>query len=104
MAKRTRTQTEIVSIRLSPEQRRTLADRASLCGRPFSTYIRETVLGKIPRARPLRIEKKAVYQLSRIGANLNQMARVANVTGRLEAERRIEETLGDITRAIKRLS
>ena len=62
--------TEIVSVRMSPDELRAVAKRADDCGKCLSTYMRIVALGSIPRARPRRIEEKAVYQLGKIGNNL----------------------------------
>jgi hypothetical protein len=61
-------------------------------------------LGTIPRARPRRVEEKAIYHLGRIGNNLNQLAFVANATGRLGDTRHLHEVLNQILRAIRHLS
>ncbi len=97
-------QTVVVSVRLSTEERELLSERAVICGKPISTFIREVSLGSVPKARPGHLERKAIYHLSRIGNNLNQLARTANATGQLEDARRIEAALEEVTRAIERLS
>ena len=99
-----RQRTKILPIRMSAAELQTIGERAHICGKGVSTYMREVALGSVPRARPQRLEKKAVYQLSRIGTNLNQLARIANTTGRIDFARRLEEVLGQITDAIERLS
>lgn len=95
--------TDVLSVRFSPAQRRQLAERADLCGRPLSTYVREVVLGKVPRARPGRFDQQAIYHLGRIGGNLNQIARTANVTGRIEETRRLREALDELLAALRSL-
>jgi hypothetical protein len=95
--------TEVVSVRMSPVERRAVAERADLCGQCLSTYMRKVALGGIPRARPRRIEQKTVYQLGRIGNNLNQLTRVANATGAIDCSQRLEAVLNELTEAIRRL-
>ena len=97
-------QTEIVSVRLSPEDRDALSERAVICGKPISTYMRTVSLGSVPKARPGHLERKAIYHLSRIGNNLNQLARTANATGRLPHARLIEAAIEELTRAIEELA
>ena len=63
-------QTEIVSVRLSPEERDSVRERAAICGKPISTYMREVALGSVPRVRRGHLERKTIYHLSRIGSNL----------------------------------
>lgn len=96
--------TEALLVRLAPEERRAIRERAHLCGKGASTYMREVALGSVPRARPQRLEQKAVYHLSRIGNNLNQLAHAANATGRLAESRRIMRALEELTEAIRRLA
>ena len=96
--------TEALLVRLAPGERRTIRDRAHLCGKGVSTYMREVALGAVPRARPRRLEQKTVYHLSRIGNNLNQLAYIANATGRLTDSRLIAQVLEELTTAIRRLA
>ena len=96
--------TEIVSVRMSPDELQAVAQRAHDCGKCLSTYMRVVALGSIPRARPRRLEQEAVYQLGRIGNNLNQLAYVANATGRLATERRLHEVLDELLDAVRRIA
>jgi hypothetical protein len=93
-----------LAFRVTPEERRTLARRAAACGLSLSALLRQTTLGTVPRRRPQAIERQAVAQLGRVGNNLNQLARLANTTGRLGSERRLREVLDELQRAIDRLS
>ena len=103
MAEKNAFKTEVVSVRMSPAKRHAVAERADLCGQCLSTYMRKVALGSVPRARPRRIEQKTVYQLSRIGNNLNQLTRIANTTGRIDCIRHLEAVLIELTEAIRRL-
>ncbi len=96
--------TEALLVRLSPAELGTIRERAERCGRPTSTFMREVALGAVPRARPRRLEQEAVYQLGRIGNNLNQLARAANATGRIELARRIRDALGELLEAVRRIA
>lgn len=95
--------TTALLVRLSPEERRAILARAQACGKGTSTYMREVALGSIPRCRPRRLEEEAVYQLARLGNNVNQLARVANTTGQIEDSRLLAETLGELLRATRSL-
>ena len=95
--------TEVLRVRLAPEEREVIRARAEQCRKPVSTFVREVALGSVPRARPRRLEEKAVYHLGRIGNNLNQIARTANATGRLDEARRLDEALAELLDAIRRL-
>jgi hypothetical protein len=61
-------------------------------------------LGSIPRARPRRIEQEAVYQLSKIGNNLNQLARLANASGEIRQAQRLEQVLEELLDAVRVLA
>ena len=95
--------TEVLRVRLAPEEREVIRARAEQCRKPVSTFVREVALGSVPRARPRRLEEKAVYHLGRIGNNLNQIARTANATGRLDEARQLDEALAELLDAIRRL-
>ena len=99
MAKRTKA----LLVRVSPGEHRVLLERAKECGKGASTYMREVALGSVPRARPRRIEQQAIHQLARIGNNLNQLARVANATGRIELSRRLEKVLNELIETMRNL-
>jgi len=64
------------TFRLSPEERETLRRNASAAGLPLSTYVRRVALGRKVRARRRFVDQDAIYQLSRIGTNLEQFRRV----------------------------
>ncbi len=96
--------TEIVSVRMSPDELRAIRKRADDCGKCLSTYMRIVALGSIPRARPRRIEEKAVYQLGKIENKLNQLAKVANATGRISAAQRLKDALNELLDAVRKLA
>ena len=96
--------TEIVSVRMSPDELRAVAQRAHDCGKCLSTYMRIVALGSIPRARPRRIEQEAVYQLGKIGNNLNQLTRVANATGQIRQVQSLEQALDELLDAVRVLA
>ncbi|MFY0624603.1 MAG: plasmid mobilization relaxosome protein MobC [Pelagimonas sp.] len=59
-----------------------IEDMAVSCGLPTSTYVRTFVLSGEPLQPKISdIDAQAVVALNRIGALLNQIARVANSTG-----------------------
>ena len=62
---------DLLRVRLSPEERQVIRARAEQCRKPMPTIVRELALGSVPRARPGRLEEKAIYHLGRIGNNLN---------------------------------
>lgn len=69
------------TFRLSPEERETLRRNASATGLPLSTYVRRVALGQKVRARRRFVDLDAIYQLSQIGRNLQQLRRVIDAGG-----------------------
>jgi hypothetical protein len=96
--------TERITVRLRPDERATLEDRARECGVPPSTFLRESALGAVPRARPGAVSREAVHHLARVGNNLNQLARHANAARRLRLAGRIEGALVRLEEILERLS
>ncbi|HEY0950541.1 MAG TPA: hypothetical protein VGD85_10095 [Nocardioides sp.] len=70
----------------SPEEWATVEQRARECGVRANCYIRETVLGTVPRARPNGATRELVVAINRIGNDLNRLARIANENGDLPSE------------------
>ena len=96
--------TEIVPVRMSAGERRVLLERARVCGRGVSTYVRELALGKTVRARPRYREMKAIHQIARIGNNLWQIRCIAEATGNTNLAQRIQDVLDELEQAVRRLA
>lgn len=88
-------------MRFAPEEWDKIRVRAAEVRLPPSTYVRHTALGYRLSGR---INARAIYELGRIGNNLNQLTRVANATGRFAQAKRLETVLNEITEAIRRLA
>ena len=79
-----------LSVRLAPDDRMLLAERAAATDMAAATYVSVLVrshlrgLAPLPKAELLAL-KRSVAELSAIGRNLNQIARVANQGGRTPA-------------------
>jgi hypothetical protein len=78
---------ERISIRLSPDDRLLLRDRATARGMPSATYIAVLVRSHLRKLTPLPVEelaalKRSIAELGAIGRNLNQIARTLNAGGR----------------------
>jgi hypothetical protein len=93
--------TLVKPVRFAPEEWDKIRVRAAEVRLPPSTYVRQTALGYRLSGR---INSRAVYELGRIGNNLNQLARVANTTGRIDQAKRLSTVLNEITEAIRRLA
>ena len=94
----------VLRFRVSDAEMECLDERAHECGLTLSAFVRQTSLGAVPRARPGVAQRDAIHQLARIGNNLNQLARHANATRRVELSRRLAEVLDEVKQAIGRLA
>jgi predicted DNA binding CopG/RHH family protein len=102
-------------IRVAPEDRRLLSDRAKARGMPSATYVSVLLrshlrnLAPVPKEELLAL-KRSVAELGAIGRNLNQIARAANQGGRptgpgredLKSMLRVAEGLRDHVKALLR--
>jgi predicted DNA binding CopG/RHH family protein len=78
-----------MSIRLAPDDRLLLRDRATARGMPSATYVAVLVRSHLRKLTPLPIEelaalKRSIAELGAIGRNLNQIARMLNAGGRFD--------------------
>jgi Bacterial mobilisation protein (MobC) len=97
--------THLVQARLSPAELAGVMARVSASGVSLSTFARLALTGA-PVSAPAsaRTDAKAVFQLERIGANLNQLTARAHSLGLSLADRAaLMETVEDIRRAVARL-
>lgn len=84
-ASQTRQRAQVLQVRLSPDERATVAAGAQAAGLSLSGYARQTLLGQPkPRTRQaapspdVQALARLLGQLGRVGGNLNQLARQAN--------------------------
>ena len=104
---------ERISIRLSPDDRLLLRDRATARGMPSATYVAVLVRSHLRKLTPLPSEelaalKRSIAELGAMGRNLNQITRTLNAGGRASAPGRehlewmlkIAEGLRDHVRAL----
>jgi hypothetical protein len=95
-----------VYVRLSAEDHRLLSERAKTRGMPAATYASFLLRSHLRSLAPLPDRElatltAAVAELGAIGRNINQIARVANLTGRVEGLR--TQDLFALLRALERL-
>ena len=77
-----RTKTENILIRVTPAERKRIEAKMAEMGiRNMSAYIRKMSLDGLCVQFDLKDIREFTEQVSRIGNNLNQYARVANATG-----------------------
>lgn len=93
--------TLVKSVRFSPEEWKAVLERAHEVALSPARFLREAALGK--RLAP-RVNSHAIHQLARVGNNLNQLARAANATRRVELSRRLAQVLNEVEEAIRELS
>lgn len=96
--------TKNIVIRLTEEEKDKLVKRAGSVGKSLSSYIREVSLkGNITS----KTDIQTVYELKKIGANINQLVKHANMLPVDENVRqlltRMNEYLSDIDRIKKNL-
>jgi hypothetical protein len=72
-----KTYSERIEIRLTPEQRQHFEEIATLEGLKISQIIRQRVLGEKPQ-RLTGVNRDIYNELTRMGNNLNQVAKVLN--------------------------
>lgn len=83
MAASRTTRSCLTSVRSTPGELAVLRRKAHAAGLPLSTYLRRAGLQKTIRARRGQAERDTIYQLSKLGNNLNQLARAANTAGQV---------------------
>lgn len=104
---------ERLSIRLAPDDRLLLCDRAAARGMPSATYVAVLVRSHLRKLTPLPTEElaalmRSIAELGAVGRNLNQIARALNAGGQwdgpgrqhLEAMLKIAVALRDHIRAL----
>jgi hypothetical protein len=84
------------TIRFSEKEFQQIQQKLDLAEISFSDFARASILKKKIK---LPIERELIYQLNKIGVNLNQIAKVANEKRSIA----IMEKLIDIEKAIKEL-
>ena len=78
---------ERLSIRLAPDDRLLLCERANARGMASATYVAVLVRSHLRKLTPLPVEelsalKRSIADLGAVGRNLNQIARAHNAGGR----------------------
>ena len=95
-----------IKIRLSDAEMVRLNMNVAGCGLSREGYIRQLINGYVPKAAPPQDYYDMMMQLYRIGNNLNQIAKLAHMTGEVNAARydiyvkMLEDAIVDITKAV----
>ncbi len=85
-------------------EKATVAGRATSYGMKQSDYIRTVLLSGLKEPPPARTDAAAIralsFQLSKIGTNLNQLAKVANETHRLDFDVELRSLAAQVSGAL----
>ena len=94
----------VVSVRLTTFERAGVEAKAARSGLSLSDYCRRALLGHLVTAstEPQQVNTVALFELNRVGVNLNQIARVAYRGAGLP--RSFPETLSAVLAAVERLA
>lgn len=99
--------TSALRVQLTPTERTTLDARAAAYGCTLSDFARVVLLSDLKEPAPPARDPAAInalaFQLSKIGTNLNQLAKIANERRVLPRERDFEEVEGQIADALRRV-
>ena len=81
-----------ICIRLTEKEMLDLDAKVARTNLKRETYVRQVLLGTAPKESPSPATMMTVRQLSAIGNNINQIARVANATGTVDMKKFNEAT------------
>ena len=103
--KRTRRDCVIPPIRCTDDELATIRARSVQAGMSLSAYIRRVAIEGVTIERTPMADKALVAQLSALGNNINQLARSANIAGRLDrrTKPRLHDALDTLEHLIERL-
>ncbi len=93
-----------IQVRLNDIEYAKLLDDISKSKSNISDYIRKLILNKEVKEKPDYEFLKILNQLSKIGVNINQIAHIANATGKIETDKYNKEsnTLFSLVKDLKR--
>ena len=80
-----RSRTNSIIIRLSDEELADLNEKVSRVGGSRERFIRQCISGAVIKERPPVDVPKLIQEVRRVGINLNQILRIANANGLLDA-------------------
>lgn len=85
--------------RCTEKERLKVEENAAIAGLTLSEYQRRALLDCLVIERPSIIEPEAIYQLSRIGKNLNQLVRKTHIHDEADTQK-IRDTIKTIDNMI----
>lgn len=100
--------TAFVGVHLTPSQHAELERRAALAGRSVSEFARIVLLSDLkspaPAARDPAALRTLAVEITRVGTNVNQMAKIANETRSLPHERQLREVASLIKATLEKVT
>ncbi len=87
--------TENLTVRLSLEEREKIQKKADKANRKITTYIRETALDKTLHEKPPDEFYRILWNLDKIGTNINQIAMKVNTYNYLD-EKELKKAISDL--------
>jgi len=72
--------TKRVTVRFTDDEYNRLKEKATQFDMTLSDFIRTKLLTKREKVRPSKCDKSLLYEINRIGNNLNQIAKHCNIT------------------------
>ena len=95
---------EWLHTRVRPDELHRIEQLAREANKSVSDYVRDTALtAQIVIRRYRRVEPILLHELSRVGNNLNQIARICNTTGDSRRAQYIEDYLNELRPVLTRL-
>ena len=85
--------THRIGVNVNEAERAIIEAKAEAAGLSVGIYLRQAGVGARLSSR---VNDRVYHQLSRLGVNVNQMARVANATGRLPELEKLQALLAQI--------
>ena len=92
--------THRIGVNLNDAEREIIEAKAEAAGLSVGVYLRQAGVGARLSSR---VNDRVYHGLSRIGVNVNQMARVANATGRLPELEKLQALLAQILELRKQM-
>lgn len=93
---------ERVCIRVLPEEKKLLEEKSKFCNLSKTEYLRKVIRENVIIIENNQEKKKYLYELNKIGVNINQIARVVNENGNIDDEdmQKVLEYMKDIKKIV----
>lgn len=88
---------QLLQIRATPDEAAAIDAKASAAGLTLSDYMRQAAMNALlRRVSRAALDPVTIHHLALLGSNVNQIARVLNVSGDIERAARMDELAGEI--------